>query len=776
MTLLFNMLWANFGLSPIDSLLSEIPITLYFRSSSGMISPKDTAASRRPLKIYARICGTMNTAGAIKEGAEAMIAHCFIHQYHGNASVESKLKLKWRVFTDFSNLPHQHTDVFLIYCRTAVLEFAVLTPPKNFLRIEYPFACRYDNQFFGCVSIKDVSSKYELAADESSRFLNEISCFNTIAATFGAEIDAANYARTTARPPPEGGYLCILPMYDWLLVSDRTFEKYDIALTSSALQEQNPDLFLTRTGSQKVLQQGLSGSLGIFDDDNDDRTTSTASTYNPQSPRKQYQQYLQQQSHSQLQKSLNLSGTINTHNNNFNQSDKSFNITDTSGRIYNLDDRNDGDMVEEKIEGFDTLPPIHDAAKTLNRTLSEFGIRPTSDPAIKSKGIGLLSHSRSLSALNSNAQFKNIAKNVEKKARESGKLYHSHHMHNREHQQRKELAERKVYLAQLDQEKRGSSNNNNSGNTEEKGPDLAALAKESLRHLKVEKAKAEDKAAALSGVIAARMNVLHLNHELLNIESLIAQERNERFEKKEKAHWIQLGVKEIPSIATNNNTSNEDSDNDNDDGDDEGGRGGHVDKDAVPRGLRFAIKSNSDAASKRVDRAVADKRVQLAEAIVNLPSTDVLRKEIKQKREKEEQKQYTKAKLLAKKLEELQHHPLHHHHHSTKHDHHSGDTPRIDQMQSMLMESATNHALNSPGGDSTSSGTSSTSSSSSVSTEHQDETGQRLYLSYTKPDVHHHHHHVHKFTLKEKIIALDDMMTDNSNNNELFRTIRSVRN
>ena len=97
-------------------------------------------------------------------------------------------------------------------------------------------------------------------------------------------------------------------------------------------------------------------------------------------------------------------------------------------------------------------------------------------------------------------------------------------------------------------------------------------------------------------------------------------------------------------------------------------------------------------------------------------------------------------------------------------------------MQSMLMESATNHALNSPGGDSTSSGTSSTSSSSSVSTEHQDETGQRLYLSYTKPDVHHHHHHVHKFTLKEKIIALDDMMTDNSNNNELFRTIRSVRN
>ena len=741
-----------------------------------MTSKTDTAASRRPLSIYARVCGTMNTAGAIKDGAESMISHCFIHEYHGDPSVESSLKLNWKVFTDFSNLPHQHTDVFLIYCRTAVLEFAVLTPPKNFLRMEYPFACRYDNQFFGCISIKDISSAYEVTESESSRFLKEISCIHTVQGTFGAEIDAAKFARTTARPPPYDGRLCIIPMYDWLLVNEDTFAKYDVTLTSQALQKQNPDIFMYRTGSQTVLQLGLSGQLKGYDDNNDDRSISTASTYDPQSPRRQYQQHLQSQSQSQLQKSLNLDGSINTHNYAFNQSNNSYNITNTTstttsnGGIYNLDNNDNSDVIQENIEGFDTLPPLQEAMKTLNRTLLEYGMQSTNDVITKSKGLGLLKHSKSLSALNSDAQIKNISRTVDKKARESGKLYHSHHMHNREHQQRREFQHRKAYLAKLDHDKLGNNNDNN--DIEEKGPDLAELAKESQRHLKDEKAKAEDKAAALSGVISARMNVLKLNHELLNIESLIAQDRNERFERKEKEHWIQLGVKETKPITTNKNNTNGDSNDD-----DEGDNDGRLDVEAVPRGLRYAIKSDSETNLKRVDRALADKRVQLAEAIVNLPSAGVLRKEIKVKREKEEQKQYSKAKILAKKLEQLQHHPLHHHHHSTKHDHHSGNTPRIDQMQSMLMESATTHALNSPGGDSTSSGSSSTSSSSSVSTEHQDETGNRLYLSYTKPDIqHHHHHHIHKFTLKEKIIALDDMIADNAQSDELFRTTRTVRN
>lgn len=123
-------------------------------------------ASRRLVSCHLRICGTQTTCAACKDSAAFQMKAICLAYYKGDPLKEQSLALKWRTFSGYDNMPLQHTDHFMIYCRNAPLEYASLTISEETLSMKMPAACRPRGQVFCCVSMRPLRPPGKFVAGE----------------------------------------------------------------------------------------------------------------------------------------------------------------------------------------------------------------------------------------------------------------------------------------------------------------------------------------------------------------------------------------------------------------------------------------------------------------------------------------------------------------------------------------------------------------------------------------------------------------------------------
>lgn len=123
--------------------------------------------SRRLVRCHMRLCGVFSDSHGAKNSAEELMAHAFTKLYKCDINREDEVKVKWSSFHGFDSIPLQSSDHFIIYCRSAPLEWASFTMSKDMLTHTYPPKCKPRRQAFCCLSIRRISEQY--ASNEAAR-------------------------------------------------------------------------------------------------------------------------------------------------------------------------------------------------------------------------------------------------------------------------------------------------------------------------------------------------------------------------------------------------------------------------------------------------------------------------------------------------------------------------------------------------------------------------------------------------------------------------------
>ena len=85
----------------------------------------------------------------------------YLTLYRSDPTREMELLLRWNMFKGFDNISLSNTDHFLIYCKSAPVMYASMTPSRNIFNCLYPALCKQPNQRYACV----VVSKLKTNAD-----------------------------------------------------------------------------------------------------------------------------------------------------------------------------------------------------------------------------------------------------------------------------------------------------------------------------------------------------------------------------------------------------------------------------------------------------------------------------------------------------------------------------------------------------------------------------------------------------------------------------------
>lgn len=124
-----------------------------------------TEQGRRHVRSYIRLCGSFYTCAKAKELGDTQMEQIYLTLFHSEASKEKELLLNWTPFRGFEGMSVQDTDIFIIYCRSAPLEFASINPSKNIFNMNFPAICKPQNQRFAVI----VSNKLKSANDDSPK-------------------------------------------------------------------------------------------------------------------------------------------------------------------------------------------------------------------------------------------------------------------------------------------------------------------------------------------------------------------------------------------------------------------------------------------------------------------------------------------------------------------------------------------------------------------------------------------------------------------------------
>jgi CRP-like cAMP-binding protein len=214
------------------------------------IKKADMSISRRPIRCFMRCFGSMPSCLEAKKTIESTMACFFVTELNSIPSKADDLALKWRAFTSIDSLPVHFSDFFLVYCRSAIIEYCCISPVHlDLLSLEVPPTCRPTNQKFGCLStnsLRDHGSSEDTGLDLrdaiedmsmsiAGRITNikkrvlvfrELQVVFEVMSTSPSELDCVRYAKLSSVQPQKGGYIICVPLYDWILVSDAILEKF----------------------------------------------------------------------------------------------------------------------------------------------------------------------------------------------------------------------------------------------------------------------------------------------------------------------------------------------------------------------------------------------------------------------------------------------------------------------------------------------------------------------------------------------------------------------
>jgi hypothetical protein len=269
-----------------NSSLQTLPFSLIqiHRDSFKMKTAKDM---RRNMKCYLRLCGSLSNGNDAKIIAEAQMTLCEIklkrstkttaadEDTHASPSANRLPKaqnvLEWKRFTGYENMPLQHTDHFLILCRSVPVEYCSFTPDCDLLELIFPPSCKLKGQKYSCVSVNDLkrqqvsstaqanatagnantasvnananAAKSDLLETLTPLYTREISCVSEIHAVTHTKIESLRYA-VIALPnslenqatPNSNTSLLVIPMYSWHPISEELISAFSCADYSNSVK------------------------------------------------------------------------------------------------------------------------------------------------------------------------------------------------------------------------------------------------------------------------------------------------------------------------------------------------------------------------------------------------------------------------------------------------------------------------------------------------------------------------------------------------------------
>ena len=112
----------------------------------------DDLGARRNIETSLRLCGSFDDGISAKEAAESQILNCYIKINKLTFSVQ------WHRFAGYENMPLDHCEHFVIYCRSVPVEYASFHTVDgcNLTEMPFPPSCKIVAQNYACVSVNDL--------------------------------------------------------------------------------------------------------------------------------------------------------------------------------------------------------------------------------------------------------------------------------------------------------------------------------------------------------------------------------------------------------------------------------------------------------------------------------------------------------------------------------------------------------------------------------------------------------------------------------------------
>ena len=170
------------GINSTRTRIEEVPMgskkpfaLVQYHRDSLHVNESYITSSKRPVAVYMRLCGTMDSCHIAKKAAEVQMMNVRVHYrgpMTGSVAQDHDLSLTWRPFVGYASLPMHHMDHFIVLCRSAPIAFASFSAHDIDLlngrineagvRIPYPFpaACKVKQQAFVCAYLTYTKSKH----------------------------------------------------------------------------------------------------------------------------------------------------------------------------------------------------------------------------------------------------------------------------------------------------------------------------------------------------------------------------------------------------------------------------------------------------------------------------------------------------------------------------------------------------------------------------------------------------------------------------------------
>lgn len=259
------------------------------------LAANNGVGTRRLVRCHFRVCGNYTTNMIAKEAAMKLMRSVNIKLYKNDIYLQDELNINWNRFVGYDCMPLQSTDHFIIFCRNAPLEYASFTLSKDLLQHDFPYACRPKCQIYTTITVRnlvdarnnpfDFDNSDVMAMPDTADmkqeffkkkvtvplFLSEFSMLNEVLATSSTYIESLRYGLSTDSKPSELANsmltdfnpslsvadesnsvtvtganrlrICVVPLYEWLIISDSTFNAFDISNRSyEAVERQLKEL------------------------------------------------------------------------------------------------------------------------------------------------------------------------------------------------------------------------------------------------------------------------------------------------------------------------------------------------------------------------------------------------------------------------------------------------------------------------------------------------------------------------------------------------------
>lgn len=243
-----------------NTTLQQYPFSLIqvHRDAMGLRAGKD---SRRGIKCFLRLCGSMSSGIEAKAAAEAQLCNSAIklkknnlgdkvvlntifyvanifsgtnQKSHRNRAVNG---IEWKRFDGFENMPFQHTDHFIVICRSVPVEYASFTPTCDLMEVSFPPSCKLRSQKYSCVSVNDfkkhntdgvTTDNPDVTDALMPLYSREMACVSEIHAVTHTKVECLRFAvlAMNSDSQPSNTNLLVVPLYSWLVISEELTTSY----------------------------------------------------------------------------------------------------------------------------------------------------------------------------------------------------------------------------------------------------------------------------------------------------------------------------------------------------------------------------------------------------------------------------------------------------------------------------------------------------------------------------------------------------------------------